>query len=62
MSSQSRDIRYGQVGRDYGMRLATTPLAEDGPAQHAHREVAIADTYALILRPTSDRLAESTAS
>ncbi len=31
-------------------------------AQHAHREVAIADTYALILRPTIDRLAESTAS
>ena len=29
-------------------------------AQRDHREVAIADTYTLILRPTIDRLAEST--
>ena len=29
-------------------------------AQHAHREAAIDDTYALILRPLIDRLAEST--
>ena len=34
-----------------------------GPArrQAAHREVAIADTYTMILRPTIDRLAESVA-
>jgi hypothetical protein len=31
-------------------------------AQHAHREVAVADTYTMILRPTIDRLAESTTS
>ncbi len=28
-------------------------------AQSAHREVALADTYTLILRPSVDRLAES---
>jgi hypothetical protein len=30
-------------------------------AQHQHRETAIADTYTMILRPTIDRLAASTA-
>ena len=30
-------------------------------AQRDHREVAIADTYTMILRPTIDRLAESLA-
>jgi hypothetical protein len=29
--SDSTRPRYGQVDRDYGMRLATTPPAEDGP-------------------------------
>ena len=38
------------VARDPG-RLA---------AQREHRETAIADTYTMILRPTIDRLAEST--
>ena len=28
-------------------------------AQHEHREVAIADTYTMILRPVIDRLAAS---
>ena len=40
------------------MAVATDPgrLA----AQREHRETAIADTYTMILRPTIDRLAEST--
>ena len=24
-------VRYGKVDREYGMRLATTPVEEDGP-------------------------------
>lgn len=40
------------------MAVATDPARLK--AQRDHREVAIADTYALILRPKIDRLAEST--
>lgn len=43
--------------------MATTPPDEVGPArleaQKGHREVAIADTYTIILRPTINRIAES---
>lgn len=40
------------------MAVALNPARLE--AQHAHREVAIADTYTLILRPRLDRLADST--
>ena len=39
------------------MAVATDPRRLE--AQQAHRETAIADTYALILRPVIDRLADS---
>lgn len=39
------------------MAVATDPARLD--AQRSHREVAIADTYTMILRPKFDRLAES---
>ena len=43
-------------------KAAFTAVATDPArlaAQHAHREPAIADTYALIVRPSLDRLAAS---
>lgn len=41
------------------LAVATDPARIE--AQNAHREVAIADTYTMILRPAINRLAESTA-
>ncbi len=31
MASSTNSVRYGQVNRDYGMKLATTAPADDGP-------------------------------
>jgi hypothetical protein len=31
MASSTNAVRYGQVNREYGMRLASTAPADDGP-------------------------------
>jgi hypothetical protein len=51
-------IRFNEFpSRASFMAVATDPGRLE--AQHDHREVAIADTYTMVLRPTIDRLAES---
>lgn len=53
-------VRFNQFpSKAAFLAVATDPRRLE--SQAAHREVAIADTYALILRPTIDRLAESVA-
>ncbi|HAS10731.1 MAG TPA: hypothetical protein DCS55_09490 [Acidimicrobiaceae bacterium] len=53
-------VRFNQFpSKAAFLAVATDPRRLE--SQATHREVAIADTYALILRPTIDRLAESVA-